>query len=236
MTSSAAVVAPALSLSQARFNMIEQQIRPWEVLEGRVLELLDRVPRENFVPAEHKALAFADMELPLNQPAVDGQVMLAPRVEARLLQDLNLKSTDKVLEIGAGSGHMAALLASLAQRVLSLEIDADLAKLAQANLHQAGFQNAEVRQADAAANGFAACKADGPYDAIVLSGSVAEIPAELLALLAPGGRLAAIVGFEPMMRATFVTRTGDAAFQTAQPWDTVAPRLRNFPEPSRFRF
>ncbi len=227
---------PAPSLSQARFNMIEQQIRPWEVLDPRVLALLDRVHREDFVPAAHKSLAFADMELPLNQPAVDGQAMLAPKVEARLAQDLLLKPTDSVLEIGAGSGHMAALLASLAQRVVSIEIDEALARLARENLQKAGIANAEVRHADAAANGFAACSANAPYDAIVLSGSVAEIPPALLALLAPGGRLAAIVGFEPMMRATIVTRTGEASFQTAQPWDTVAPRLRNFPEPSRFRF
>ncbi len=225
-----------LSLSQARFNMIEQQIRPWEVLDARVLALLDQVHRENFVPAAHKALAFGDLELPLNHPAIEGQTMLAPRVEARLLQDLQLKATDKVLEVGAGSGFMAALLASLAQRVVSIEIDEALARGARENLQKAGITNAEVRCADATANGFAACSADGPFDAILLSGSVAEIPAALLNLLAPGGRLAAIVGFEPMMRATFVTRTGDAAFQTAQPWDTVAPRLRNFPAPSLFKF
>jgi protein-L-isoaspartate(D-aspartate) O-methyltransferase len=226
----------APSLSQARFNMIEQQIRPWEVLDAKVLALLDRVHREDFVPAAHKALAFADMELPLNHPAVEGQAMLAPKVEARLLQDLTLKPTDKVLEVGTGSGHMAALLASLAQRVVTIEIDEALARGARENLQKAGITHAEVRCADAAANGFAACGTDGPYDAIVLSGSVAEIPSALLALLAPGGRLAAIVGFEPMMRATIVTRTGDAAFQTAQPWDTVAPRLRNCPAPSRFQF
>jgi protein-L-isoaspartate(D-aspartate) O-methyltransferase len=225
-----------LSLNQARFNMIEQQIRPWEVLDANVLALLDRVHREDFVPAAHKALAFADMELPLNHPAVEGQAMLAPKVEARLLQDLTLKSTDKVLEVGAGSGHMAALLAGLAQRVVAIEIDETLARVARENLQKAGITNAEVRCADATANGFSACGADGPYDAIVLSGSVAEVPSALLALLAPGGRLATIVGFEPMMRATIVTRTGDAAFQTAQPWDTVAPRLRNFPAPSRFQF
>jgi protein-L-isoaspartate(D-aspartate) O-methyltransferase len=234
MTTSTAPAAP--SLNQARFNMIEQQIRPWEVLDANVLALLDRVHREDFVPAAHKALAFADMELPLTHPAVDGQAMLAPKVEARLLQDLTLKPTDKVLEVGTGSGHMAALLASLAQRVVTIEIDDALARLARESLQKAGIGNAEVRCADAAANGFAACGTDGPYDAIVLSGSVAEIPPALLALLAPGGRLAAIVGFEPMMRATIVTRTGEAAFQTAQPWDTVAPRLRNFPAPSRFQF
>jgi len=223
-------------LEQARFNMIEQQVRPWEVLDARVLELLGQVRREDFVPAAHKALAFADLELPLSQPAVEGQCLLAPKVQARLVQDLALKPTDKVLEVGAGSGYMTALLAQLSQRVVSLEIAPALATLARENLQKAGIANAEVRQADAAANGFAACQAEAPFDAIVLTGSVAEVPAALLSLLAPGGRLAAIVGDEPVMRATIVTRTGEAAFQTAQPWDINAPRLLNFPQPSRFRF
>jgi len=221
---------------QARFNMIEQQIRPWQVLDGEVLRLLGRVHREDFVPAVHRSLAFADMELPLTHPAVEGQAMLAPKLEARLLQDLNLKPTDKVLEVGTGSGHMAALLASLSQRVVSIEIDEALARNARDNLQVAGISNVDVRTADAAANGFAACATEAPWDVILLSGSVAEVPQALLALLAPGGRLAAIVGSEPMMRATFVTRVADATFRTAQPWDTVAPRLRNFPEPSRFQF
>ncbi len=235
-THSSSAPAAAMSLDQARFNMIEQQIRPWEVLDAQVLDLLGRVRREDFVPPAHRALAFADMELPLTHPAVEGQVMLAPKVEARLLQDLLLQPADKVLEVGSGSGHMAALLGSLARSVVSLEIDPGLARLARQNLQAAGIPNVEVREADATANGFAACATQGPFDAIVLSGSVAEVPPALLALLAPGGRLAAIVGFEPMMRATIVTRQGEASFQTAQPWDTVAPRLRNFPEPSAFRF
>ena len=220
----------------ARFNMIEQQIRPWEVLDARVLDLLAQVRREAFVPPAHQSLAFADLELPLTHPAVEGEAMLAPRVEARMLQDLMLKPTDKVLEVGSGSGYMAALLASLAHSVVSLEINPGLARMARQNLQTAGIHNVDVREADAAANGFSACTSLGPFDAIVLSGSVAEVPATLLALLAKGGRLAAIVGFEPMMRATIVTRTGDASFQTEQPWDTVAPRLRNFPAPSSFRF
>lgn len=230
--------APAIhtGFEQARFNMIEQQIRPWEVLSPQVLELLSRVHREAFVPASHRALAFADMELPLSHPAVEGQCMLAPKVEARLLQELDLKPTDKVLEIGSGSGHMAALLASLAHSVVSIEIDPVLAGTARDNLRNAGIGNVEIRNVDAAAQGFAACSTHGLFDAILLSGSVAEIPPALLALLGTGGRLAAIVGHEPMMRATLVTRTADASFQTAQPWDTVAPRLLNFPEPSSFRF
>jgi protein-L-isoaspartate(D-aspartate) O-methyltransferase len=224
------------AFEQARFNMIEQQIRPWEVLDARVLRLLGEIRREDFVPPVHRALAFADMELPLTHPAVDGQVMLPPRVEARMLQDLDIQPTDKVLEVGAGSGHMAALLASLAQRVVSLEIDDGLARTARANLQRAGITNADVRVADATAQNFAACASEAPWNVILLSGSVAEIPPALLTLLAPGGRLAAIVGEEPVMRATIVTRTGDAAYTTAQPWDTVAPRLRHFPEPSRFQF
>lgn len=215
-------------LEQARFNMIEQQIRPWDVLDPEVLALLSVVKREDFVPLAHKALAFVDMELPLPE----GQCMLAPRVEARMLQQLQVQKHEKVLEIGAGSGYMAALLAHRAQRVISLEIKPALAQLARANLQKAGVTNAEVREADGSRD----VSVDGPFDIIVLSGSVAEVPKALLAQLKPGGRLAAIVGTEPMMRATFVTRTGESSYTTAQPWDTVAPRLLNFPEPSRFNF
>ena len=217
-----------MNLEQARFNMIEQQIRPWDVLDAHVLHLLSVVKREDFVPVAHKALAFVDMEIPLP----GGQVMLAPRVEARLLQDLGVQKHEKVLEIGAGSGYMAALLAHRAQRVISLEINAELARLARANLQAAGVHNAEVRHLD----GSRGVPVEGPFDVILLSGSLAEIPQSLLTHLKPGGRLGAIIGDEPMMRATFVTRVGDAQFRTTQPWDTVAPRLQNFPEPSRFSF
>jgi protein-L-isoaspartate(D-aspartate) O-methyltransferase len=230
------MTSTTLAFDQARFNMIEQQIRPWDVLDPEILDLLGRLKREDFVPVAHKALAFADMALPLTHPAVDGQAMLPPRVEARLLQDLAVKATDKVLEIGTGSGYMAALLASRAQRVVTLEIEAPLALTARNNLQQAGFTNVDVRTADAAANNFEACASEGPWDVVLLSGSVAEVPPALLALLAPGGRLAAVVGQEPMMRATVITRTGEAQFATTQPWDTMAPRLRNMPEASHFRF
>ena len=215
-------------LEQARFNMIEQQIRPWDVLDPEVLALLSVVKREDFVPLAHKALAFVDMELPLPE----GECMLAPRVEARMLQQLQVQKHEKVLEIGAGSGYMAALLAHRAQRVITLDIKPALAQLARANLQKAGVTNAEVREADGARD----VSVDGPFDVIVLSGSVAEVPKALLAQLKTGGRLGAIVGNEPMMRATFITRTGEANYTTIQPWDTVAPRLLNFPEPSRFNF
>ncbi len=219
-----------MDLNQARFNMIEQQIRPWEVLDPQVLELLAVVHREDFVPLAHQALAFVDMEIPTgSQP---GQVMLAPRVQARLVQDLAVQKTDKVLEIGTGTGFTAALLAHQAAQVLSFEIDADLARQASANLQKAGVTNVKVRHAD----GSQGAASEGPFDVILLSGSVAEVPRSLLEQLAVGGRLAAIVGEEPMMRATLITRTGQNSFATAQPWDANAPRLLGFAEPSAFHF
>jgi protein-L-isoaspartate(D-aspartate) O-methyltransferase len=225
-----------IDFERARFNMIEQQIRPWVVLDVEVREILSIVRREDFVPLAHKALAFADLRIPLLHPADEalqrGQCMLEPRVEARFLQELRLLPTDKVLEVGAGSGYMAALLAHRAQRVITLEIEPELVKMARANLQRAGLTNAEVRAADGA-QGWAA---EGPFDAIVLSGSVAEVPPQLLSQLKVGGRLAAIVGVEPVMRATLITRTGETTYSTSQPWDTLAPRLAHFPEPSRFHF
>jgi protein-L-isoaspartate(D-aspartate) O-methyltransferase len=225
-----------MNLEQARFNMIEQQIRPWDVLDANILHLLAVVKREDFLPVAHKALAFVDMEIPLISPADEairlGQCMLAPRVEARMLQDVAVQKHEKVLEIGTGSGYMAALLAHRAQRVISLEIDEALVKVARANLQKAGIHNAEVRHADGAKG----TQVEGPFDVIVLSGSVAHLPSALLAQLKVGGRLAAIVGEDPMMRALFVTRVSDASYHTTQPWDTVAPRLLNFPEPSKFSF
>ena len=225
-----------MNVEQARFNMIEQQIRPWNVLDADVLELLSVVKREDFVPPAHKALAFADMEIPLrgtSEAALQlGQCMLAPKVEARMLQDLAIAPTEKVLEIGAGSGYMAALLAQRAQRVISLEIEPELVTLARANLQKAGILNAEVRLGD----GSKGVPVEGPFDVIVLSGSVAEVPHKLLEHLKRGGRLMAIVGDQPVMRATLITRTGDAEYRTTQAWDTVAPRLLNFPEHSRFNF
>lgn len=230
-----------MNYEQARFNMIEQQIRPWEVLDTHVLSLLALVKREDFVPAGHQALAFADLEIPLSNQADNdpGQCMLSPKVEARILQDLAVQKHEKVLEIGAGSGYMAALLSHRAQQVLTLEIDAALASSAQRNLHNAGVYNAEVRCADGAAlvsNPESALALGGPFDVIVLSGSVASVPPQLLTLLKMGGRLSAIVGDEPVMRATLITRVGEAAWHTTQAWDTVAPRLLNFAEPSRFQF
>lgn len=223
---------PTPSLERLRFNMIEQQIRPWDVLDLEVLDLLASIRREDYVPAEHRALAFFDMEIPLGDGSVPGQVMLSPKVEARMLQDLHVQKHESVLEIGTGSGFMAALLAHRAAQVLSLEIDPALGARAAETLRRNGVSNVEVRNADGAVP-----LPSGPsFDVIVLSGSVARIPQNLLGSLKVGGRLAAIVGEEPMMRAHFVTRTSESKWDTVQPWDTVAPRLLNFPEPSRFSF
>ena len=224
-----------MNIEQARFNMIEQQIRPWNVADTHVLELLATVRREQFVPPAHRALAFADLELPLKpgeQAVASGQVMLAPRVEARLLQDLHVAKHERVLEIGTGSGFMAALLGHRAQHVLTLEIDPTLTQTARANLQRAGVLNVEVRLSDGAR---ADLSADGPFDAILLSGSVAQLPDRLVSLLKPGGRLLAIVGQEPAMRATLAEQRADGVIVT-QPWDENVPRLLNFPEPPRFRF
>ena len=215
----------------ARFNMIEQQIRPWNVLEADILEALTLVRREDFVPEQHRALAFADTELPLGH----GQFMLAPRLEARLLQDLHVEPTDTVLEIGTGSGYMAALLGHRAHHVLSLELVPELADAAHHRLRDAGVRNVEVRIADGALYGEGGIEG-GPFDVILLSGSVAQVPPWLLSQLRVGGRLAAIVGDLPMMRMTLVRRNSATDFLTTQPWDTVAPRLQGFAELPQFRF
>ncbi len=233
-----------MNIEQARFNMIEQQIRTWEVLDDAILSLLSMVKREDFVPAAYKSMAFVDTEVPLPH----GQSMLAPKVEARLLQELAVQRHERVLEVGAGSGYMAALLAHKAQHVTTLEIVPELARFATENLQRAWVMNATVLQADASQ----APPVDGPFDVIVLSGSVAEVPRALLGQLKPGGRLTAVVGQLPIMRAVLITRgpaappSGEASagggrgsdpgFATVELFDAVAPRLVGFGEPSRFTF
>jgi protein-L-isoaspartate(D-aspartate) O-methyltransferase len=216
-----------MNVEQARFNMIEQQIRPWDVLDQSVLSLLSLVKREDFVPAAHKALAFMDTEIPLP----NGAHMLAPRVEARLLQELKVARHEKVLEIGTGSGYMAALLGHRAQSVITLEQDGEQAKAATEALKRNGVMNVKVREAD----GSQGLSAEAPFDVILLSGSVAAVPQALLDQLKPGGRLAAIVGEQPMMRAMLYTRVGNE-FRGEVLFDTVAPRLASFEQPSRFSF
>ena len=216
----------------ARFNMVEQQIRPWDVLDQSVLDLLLTVKREDFVPPALRALAFSDLELPLDiAGSQTGEVMLAPKVEARLLQAAAVKRSDSVLEIGAGSGYMAALLAQQAARVLTYEIQPVLARFAIQNLQRAGVVNAVVREGQ----GLSAADA-GPFDLIVLSGSVSFVPDQLLSALSPGGRLIAIVGEPPMMTAQLITRTDSAQFSAEILFDTVAKPLVGFPQKDRFVF
>jgi protein-L-isoaspartate(D-aspartate) O-methyltransferase len=221
-----------MNVEQARFNMIEQQIRPWEVLDPDVLTLLAVMKREDFVPAAQRSLAFVDMMVPLREGGAAGQCMLEPKLEARLLQELKLQRHEKVLEVGTGSGYMAALLAHRAQQVFTLELVPELVELAKANLKRAGLMNVTVRQGDGALG----LAGEAPFDAIVLSGSVPSVPQALLEQLKVGGRLAAIVGQQPMMRATLYTRTGERDFSEHVLFDTVAPRLLSFPEPTRFSF
>jgi protein-L-isoaspartate(D-aspartate) O-methyltransferase len=224
-----------MNLETARFNMIEQQIRPWDVLDPAVLSLLAAVRREDFVPPALRALAFVDTQVPLIPGQPHGPCMLEPKVEARLLQELQVQHHERVLEIGTGSGFMAALLAHRAQQVVTLEYVPALVAMARASLQRNGVANVAVMQVNAV-DGAMGLASDAPFDVIVLSGSVPAVPPELLAQLKIGGRLVAVVGDEPVMRARLFTRVGNAAFSELDLFDTVAPRLEGFVQPSRFQF
>ena len=224
-----------MNTETARFNMIEQQIRPWEVLDPAVLELLGALRREDFVPPQRRALAFVDRQVPLVDDAPGGPCMLEPKVEARLLQELQVQRHEKVLEIGTGSGFMAALLAHRAMHVHTLECRPALAQMARESLRRNGVLNVTVHEVSAA-EGARGLPGEAPFDVIVLSGSVAEVPRALLAQLKLGGRLAAFVGTLPIMQARLYTRTDDDAWAETELFDTVVPRLEGFGEPSRFRF
>jgi len=222
-----------MDIERARFNMIEQQIRPWSVLDQGVLDLLEVVRREEFVPPAWRAMAFTDMEIPLTAGGrATGETMLSPKVEARLLQELAVRKTESVLEIGTGSGYMAALLAHRGRHVDTLEIDADLARFGADNLARAGIGNVSVRHAD----GSDPAGNLPNYDVIVLSGSVSAVPEFLLGRLNPGGRMAAIVGELPVMQAQLLTRGQGPGVGTRVLFETVAAALHGFPSRSRFRF
>jgi protein-L-isoaspartate(D-aspartate) O-methyltransferase len=221
-----------MNYEQARFNMIEQQIRPWDVLDPDVLTLLSVVHREDFVPLAWRESAFTDTEIPLVEGGRDGKVMLQPKVEARLLQELRVAPHEHALEIGAGSGWFAALLAHRARQVHTVEIDPALASIAADNLRRAGVANVATVIGD----GSAGLANAAPFDVIVLSGSVPQVPQGLLDQLKVGGRLVAIVGQMPVMRAILHTRIDAQHWRQTVLFDTVAPRLLGFPEPSRFQF
>ncbi|MBL8380523.1 MAG: protein-L-isoaspartate O-methyltransferase [Burkholderiales bacterium] len=218
---------------QARFNMIEQQIRPWDVLDQGVLDLLTIVRREDFVPAAHRQLAFSDLEIPLRGVAganAPDAAMWTPKLEARVLQELAPHAHDTALEIGSGSGYFAALLGHRCKSVLSVEIDSGLAEFARANLKTAGVFNVRVAHGDGA-TGFGG----EAYDIIVLSGSTPILPEALVAQLKPGGRMFAVVGDEPVMAARLITRTPEGIAATTL-FETCLPPLKNAAQPNRFRF
>jgi protein-L-isoaspartate(D-aspartate) O-methyltransferase len=217
-----------MNIEQARFNMVEQQIRPWEVLDQQVLDLLYVVRREDFVPQAYQALAFSDLEIPIGE----GETMLQPKVEARILQEVAPGGTDKVLEVGTGSGYMAALLAHRARHVHSVEISPALKRFGEANLRKAGVVNVTVEQGDAARG----WSKHAPYDVIVLTGSTPVLPDAFLAQLAPGGRLFAVVGEPPVMSARLVTAVGGGSFNTLDLFETVLAPLKNALEREKFVF
>lgn len=217
-----------MNIEQARFNMIEQQIRPWNVLDQDVLDLLHVVKREQFVPAAYQNLAFADVEIPLP----GGEAMLAPKFEARILQETGVKKHETVLEIGTGSGYMAALLAHRAAKVTTVEINPETAELAKKNLANAGIHNVTVE----VGNGAQGWDKGAPYDVIVISGALEVLPEAILKQVKVGGRVAAIVGQAPVMEAEIITRTGENAYSTVKVFETNVRYLAGAPVPSHFQF
>ena len=216
-----------MDFEQARFNMVEQQIRPWDVLDPTVLDLLSKVRREEFVPQQYRNLAFTDMGIPLG----NGELMLSPKLEARLVQDAGVRPADRVLEVGTGSGYMAALLAHLAQQVYTVDIVAEFVEQAKRRFSQQNIRNI-VAEAGDAARGW---DAHAPYDVILITGSMPVLPEAYERVLAPGGRLIVILGDPPIMTAYRIERTGDG-FSREGLFETSVKALRNAPQPARFVF
>ena len=221
-----------MNLEQARTNMVEQQIRTWEVLDQDVLDLLYLVPREQFVPAGMRDLAFCDLEIPIEVGKTAGERMWQPKLEARVLQELGIRRTYRALEVGTGSGYFTALLAHRCAQVCSVEINPALAAFGQRNLERHGADNVQLEIGDAA-RGWAR---QAPYDVIVLTGSTPVLPQAFLEQLAPEGRLFAIVGEAPAMAARLVTRAGPGEQRHTDLFETVIRPLVNAERPSRFKF
>jgi protein-L-isoaspartate(D-aspartate) O-methyltransferase len=215
-----------MNIEQARHNMIEQQIRPWEVLDQKVLNLIADVPREEFVPAAYLNLAFTDMNVPIGY----NEVMMSPKLEARMLQALDIQRHESVLEIGTGSGYVTTLLAKLARHVYSVDIHEEFVASAQGKLASDGTINVTVEQGDAAQG----WDKHGPYDVIAITGSLPVLPRAFQESLAIGGRLFAIVGDAPVMEACLITRIGQNEYQTQNLFETEMPPLRNALQPNRF--
>ncbi len=217
-----------MNIEQARFNMIEQQIRPWDVLNPTVLDLLKQIKREDFVPAPYRSLAFVDMEIPLGHDAS----MLSPKMEARILQELAVIKTDTVLEVGTGSGYLTALLAALGKHVYSVDIVANFKAAAQLKLKSQGLRNITLETGDAARG----WSRHGKYDVIVLTGSTPVLPQTFINDLNPGGRLFAITGDAPAMTAQLVHCVAPEAYRTITLFETSVPPLKNALQPERFVF
>lgn len=220
-----------MTIEKTRFNMIEQQIRPWNVLDPEVLNLLTVVKREAFVPAAYKNLAFMDTQIPLG----NGEFMFSPKMEARILQEVGLKKHENVLEIGAGSGYMAALLAHKARHVTTVEIDPELKAFAEHNLSNYGITNVDVVLGNGA-QGWTNKGTDAPYDVIVISGSLPVLPEAFLKQIKVGGRIFAIVGESPVMNAEIITRVSDTSYNTVKVFETDVTPLREIQKPSHFVF
>lgn len=220
--------AARFNMREARFNMIEQQIRTWEVLDPVVLDLFNEVPRENFVAESQQGLAFADVELPIGH----GQTMLSPKIEGRILQALSVKKTDKVLLVGTGSGYLTALLATLAAHVYAVEIHPELSEIAKMRLQQQNIHNVTLEVGDAA-NGFAKF---APYDVIVFTGSLPLHPSAVEKMLNVGGRMFAVVGEMPIMQATLTQRVSEGVCRKEILFETCLPQLMNAPQAAKFEF
>jgi protein-L-isoaspartate(D-aspartate) O-methyltransferase len=216
-----------MSVEQARFNMIEQQIRPWEVLDQRVLEVMSTVPREDFVPPRYRQLAFADVAIPLGR----GQVMMAPKIEARMLQALGVQSIDRVLEVGTGSGFITTCLARLGNTVVSVDILPEFTQAAQRKLSAHGIKNVVLHSGDAAL-GWGGQR----YDAIAITGSLPTMPERWPQQLTIGGRLFVVVGELPVMEALLIIRLGEHEWATDSLFDTELPPLLNVTRPVVFEF
>ena len=217
-----------MNLEQIRFNMVEQQIRPWDVLDPEVIKLLFEVRREEFVPAPYCSLAFVDMEIPLGY----GEVMLAPKMEARILQELQVRNTDKILEIGSGSGYLTSLLAKKGGHVYSVEIQPELKIMADQNLLAHNITNVTLDVSDA----FQSYPKNGTYDVIVFTGSVPVLPEEFKKHLGVGGRLFVIEGEEPIMYASIITCVKEGVYSRIGLFETCVGELRNVQQKNQFFF
>lgn len=221
-------MTPQPDLERARFNMVEQQIRTWEVLDQRVLDLLFKVRREEFVPAVYRALAFVDMEIPIGH----GEKMLQPKLEARMVQELAIAGTDRILEVGTGTGYVTALLAMLGAHVYSVDVVPEFTRAAAERLAALGIRNVTLETGDAARG----WDNHAPYDAILLTGSVPVLAGGFKASLKPGGRLLAVVGEPPVMEAQLATSVGGAAWSSITLFETCIAPLKHAPQPERFVF